>query len=524
MGVFIRDYRDKDFNQHLIFRKGAMCPLYPLHIALLYLCLALPLLLAVVEGADTLAGWRLSFSQAKLGAGSNETDKLRELTTKQFDLLCTNCVQQPSNKYKLILQNEDPNIASVSYMEYEQDEAGMMELDITGIGRDWSLTVNVTGTFLGFTNLRAEVRETDEGNKNYVHHGSDRLDVVVTRSKAKKTASKIFGYSVAALISFAYINMGCALDLEVMKKVLKRPIGPLIGFISQFLFMPICSFILSYIFPFSNTAMKLGLFVTGCSPGGGASNIWTVMFGGNLDLSIVMTAVSTFSAFFMMPLWIFLLGEVIIADTTIVIPYKKILTYGIMLIVPLLLGVSIRKCLPKVAKVLVKILKPMAFFLIVFILVCGIWSQFFMIKLIDWRIALVGFSLPWLGFGFGCMFSKMCRQERKDIIAIAIETGIQNTGMAIFMLWFTLDHPAGDLAAVVPVAVATLTPFPLLTAPMYYNLRKRFCGSEGKEMTELSSEKDKDVSLSLVEGELKTGADANHNQDEGKEEQEEIIA
>lgn len=100
--------------------RGAMCPLYPLHIALLYLCLALPLLLAVVEGADTLAGWRLSFSQAKLGAGSNETDKLRELTTKQFDLLCTNCVQQPSNKYKLILQNEDPNIASVSYMEYEQ--------------------------------------------------------------------------------------------------------------------------------------------------------------------------------------------------------------------------------------------------------------------------------------------------------------------------------------------------------------------------------------------------------------------
>lgn len=499
-----------------------MCPLYPLHIALLYLCLALPLLLAVVEGADTFAGWKLGFSQSQLGAGSNETEKLRELTTKQFSVICSDCVQQPSSKYKLFLQNEDPSIASISYADSEQDETGLMELDITEAGRDWTLTVNVTGTFLGFTNLRAEVVETDESGKTYVHHGSDRLDVVVTRSKAKKMASKIFGYSVAALISFAYINMGCALDLEVMKKVLKRPIGPLIGFISQFLFMPICSFVLSYIFPFSNTAMKLGLFVTGCSPGGGASNIWTVMFGGNLDLSIVMTAVSTFSAFFMMPLWIFLLGEVIIADTAIVIPYKKILTYGIMLVVPLLLGVSIRKCLPKVADVLVKILKPMAFFLIIFILVCGIWSQFFMIKLIDWRIALVGFSLPWLGFGFGCMFSKLCRQERKDIIAIAIETGIQNTGMAIFMLWFTLDHPAGDLAAVVPVAVATLTPFPLLTALMYYNLRKRFCDPAEKEMVELKSEKDKDVSISLVEADLKNEGDANHNQDAGKEKQEVI--
>ena len=74
-----------------------------------------------------------------------------------------------------------------------------------------------------------------------------------------------------------------------------------------------------------------------------------------------------------------------------------------------------------------------------------------MIKLIDWKIGLVGFALPWLGFAFGCLFSKLCRRERKDIIAIAIETGLQNTGMSIFMLWFTLSHPAGDLAAVVPV-------------------------------------------------------------------------
>merc|ERR1711997_627274 len=271
---------------------------------------------------------------------------------------------------------------------------------------------------------------------------------------------------------------------------------------------------LGYIFGLKSASMRLGLFFTGTSPGGGASNIWTIMFGGNLDLSVTMTAVSTFSAFFMMPLWVFLLGEVIIADTAIVIPYKKILTYGIMLVVPLLLGVSIRKCLPKVANVLVKILKPMAFFLIIFILVCGIWSQFFMIKLIDWKIAVVGFSLPWLGFGFGCMFSKICRQERKDIIAIAIETGIQNTGMAIFMLWFTLDHPLGDLAAVVPVAVATMTPFPLLAALLYYNLRSKYCGPSETEMVDIKSEKDKEVSISLVEEEKKNRGDANHNEQE----------
>jgi len=43
--------------------------------------------------------------------------------------------------------------------------------------------------------------------------------------------------------------------------------------------------------------LQLGLFITGCSPGGGASNIWTLTMGGNLDLSITMTTISTFASF-----------------------------------------------------------------------------------------------------------------------------------------------------------------------------------------------------------------------------------
>jgi len=474
-----------------------MCPLYPFHIIILYFCLLLPLLLAVVEGAESLATWKIDFSTTSIGEG-NETEKLRELTSKTFDVTCSGCVQEKDSTYKLLLSNAKPGIAFMESDDATQDGDGFMQIDITGRAREWSISVNVTGTFLGFTSIKAGVEEKPKDG-HYVGIQSDEpLKLTVTRSKAKKTASKIFGYSVAVLISFAYINFGCALDLNVMKEVLRKPIGPAIGFITQFIFMPLCSFILGYTFPWSSPEMRLGLFVTGTSPGGGASNIWTVMFGGNLDLSVTMTAVSTFSAFFMMPFWIYVLGEVIIDNTQIVIPYFKITTYAVMLIVPLLIGVSIRKCLPKVADCMVKIMKPLALFLILFILVCGIWSQFFMIKLIDWKVAVVGFALPWLGFAFGCLFSKLCRRERKDIIAIAVETGIQNTGMAIFMLWFTLDHPAGDLAAVVPVAVATLTPFPLLAALVYYNIKSRLCPAEPKEKEMVDMKKDKEVIASLV--------------------------
>jgi len=270
-------------------------------------------------------------------------------------------------------------------------------------------------------------------------------------------------------------------------------------------------------FVFDNPEMRLGLFFTGTSPGGGASNIWTIMFGGNLDLSVTMTAVSTFSTFFMMPLWVFLLGEVIVAGTHISdIPYFTITKYAVLLVVPLLIGISIRKCLPKVANFMVRFMKPLALFLIVFILVCGIWSQFFMLKLITWRTALVGFALPWLGFGFGCLLSKFCNRARKDIIAIAIETGIQNTGMSIFMLWHSLDHPAGDLAAVVPVAVATLTPVPLLAALAYYRARASYCPLPRGEK-EVDTEE-------LQEKEVKTGEDAEEKKEIKMIQEKEMVA
>jgi len=462
-----------------------MCPLYPLHILVLYCCLLLPVLLATVHGAENLAGWKLNFSTPSIGAGD---EKLRELTNQTFEVLCFDCKQSEDTKYLLELRNEDPNIAKLYNLQqdWEQDETGSLQIDITGFKPEFQVELNVSGEFLGFSRVSAKVIAAappkKDGSISKAETFADAdLALVVTRSKAKKTASKIFGYSVAFLISLAYINMGCALDLQVMKQVLLRPVGPAIGFVSQFLFMPLVAFMLSFIFPADMPEMRLGLFVTGCSPGGGASNIWTIMFNGNLDLSVTMTTVSTFSAFIMMPLWMFLLGEVIISNTDIVVPYSSIVKYGVLLVIPLTLGMLINRFLPRVSKLLVKILKPMALFLILFILVCGIWSQFFMIKLISWRIALVGFALPWLGFAFGCLFSKLCKRERKDIIAIAVETGVQNTGMAIFMLWFTLDHPAGDLAAVIPVAVATFTPVPLLFSLLYYRVKNKYCPASTKE-------------------------------------------
>lgn len=46
----------------------------------------------------------------------------------------------------------------------------------------------------------------------------------------------------------------------------------------------------------SDHSLRLGLFVLGCSPGGTVSNFWTLIFGGDLELSVTMTFVSTIAS------------------------------------------------------------------------------------------------------------------------------------------------------------------------------------------------------------------------------------
>ncbi len=232
-----------------------MCPLYPFHVIILYLCLLLPLLFAVIEGSEELSKWNLKFTPGKI-------DKMQQFNFTEVELTCHNCPLNSQDNdpgaLQLKLTNDKANIAT---LEYEAQGQNDILLNLNDIGfdsdaQDWSLMFNITGHFLGFTHVKAELKD-----KNGLSLAQQDLSVSVVRKKTIQ--SKIFSYSVAILVSLAYINMGCAMDLEVVKRTLKKPIGPAIGFICQYLVMPLLSYALGFIFGSSNAEMRLGLFVTG---------------------------------------------------------------------------------------------------------------------------------------------------------------------------------------------------------------------------------------------------------------------
>lgn len=128
------------------------------------------------------------------------------------------------------------------------------------------------------------------------------------------------------------------------------------------------------------------MFFTGVSPAGGASNVWTVILEGNIDLSITMTTISTFAAFGMMPLWIFTLGRLIFDKGNVAVPYSQISTYAIGLVVPLAIGYLIQRYLKRLSRFLARILKCFSSILILFIIIFAIITNLYLFKLFSWQV------------------------------------------------------------------------------------------------------------------------------------------
>lgn len=400
----------------------------------LKLCLLVGIVLLGTTGSSA---WKIHLNDSTIKIHMDST------VAVQFNV--TDLPATIHSKVEITAESSDTNIATISLPVFHYDKIE------NGVWKDF---INVTGVFLG----KAKISVTINHNGEIVR--SNESNVIVTRRE--RVIDTIFTASVAILVSILYINFGCAMDWDLCKKTLRRPVGPVIGFVCQFLFMPLISYVIGYVLFPDYPEMQLGIFFTGISPSGGASNIWTLMLGGNLNLSITMTTLCTIGAFAFIPFWLFTLGRHIFDRGTLKVPYSNIATYAIALVVPLGIGFLLQRKMPRFSKMMVRIMKPFSIILIIFIIIFAIVTNLYLFKLFSWKIILSGLGLPWLGYILGLTMALIFKQTGPDVRAISIETGIQNTGISIFLLRFGLEQPEADLTTVAPVSCAIMTPLPLI--------------------------------------------------------------
>lgn len=179
------------------------------------------------------AKFQAMFEPAKIDVLMTEVSGKVDLTITGL----TSEIMDPSNvndRNYVQIKSRNADLAAIN----NPNEVNFLQISENGT---FAAHFNVSGIFLGSTELFVEIK-TKAGA---VEQSDDTLEVIVTRKK--RAIDHIFTGSVIVLVSIVYINFGAATDLTVIKDILRRPIGPTICFICQFLFMPLASFGLGHL-------------------------------------------------------------------------------------------------------------------------------------------------------------------------------------------------------------------------------------------------------------------------------------
>lgn len=349
-----------------------------------------------------------------------------------------------------------------------------------------NITFGVHGKFLGktwlkmfgnFSELKQSPKQYDlvrEGNINLSDWYELPVKYELTVSRVESALSHSFTGMVIIIVCLANVVMGCKTEPHVVKEVLKKPVGPLTGMFAQFVLMPLIALAVIYIFTF-DPANALGFFAMACSPGGSASNAYTYLLAGDVSLSVTMTLCSTILSLGIMPLWLFTVGTKILYRAEVQIPYTNILTSLVGLVIPVGIGMVIQWKKPTWAKYIAMTIRPIMVIFFVLVFTVGVYSNLYIFKLMQDKpvILLAGALVPYIGFLFGGLVAIITRQSWKQVRTISIETGIQNTGIAIVLLKVSLPAPDNDISIVAPIASAIFTPIPMLIAIIGYEMYKR---------------------------------------------------
>ena len=265
-------------------------------------------------------------------------------------------------------------------------------------------------------------------------------------------------------LTIAFIMFGVALELKPLhfKNLALNPKSAVVGAVSQFILMPVLTFCLAISFRnYITPTIGLGMILVASCPGGNVSNFFSSLARGNVALSVSLTAVSDLGAIIITPFnfvfWGTLFTKVyaLLNASELVrpldIPFLHVLqTIVILLGIPLTLGMIVNLNFPKfTAKILihVKRLSLLAFGAIITIMFMKNW-EFFM-QYIKY-IFIIVFIHNALAISLGYSFASLFRRPFQDRKTIAIETGIQNSGLALLLLFnpkiFPPDMAVGGMA------------------------------------------------------------------------------
>jgi len=239
----------------------------------------------------------------------------------------------------------------------------------------------------------------------------------------------------------AVVMFSIALDLKPadFRDLMRAPKALLTGMFSQFLVLPALTYLMLLVTS-PRPSIALGLILVAACPGGNISNFITHRAGGNAALSVSMTGIATLAAILFTPLNVAFWGNLyaptraLLRETTLD-PVSIAITVFFMLVLPLILGIVLNLKRPALTA---RIRKPMqwlsmAIFIgFIVLALAANWSFF-----LGYVAAVAGLVVLHNGLALsgGYLTATAMGLSDYDRRAITIETGIQNSGLGLVLIF-----------------------------------------------------------------------------------------
>lgn len=254
-------------------------------------------------------------------------------------------------------------------------------------------------------------------------------------------------------IALAVVMFGVALGITTtdFKLLLKKPKLLVAGVLSQFILLPFVTFLFVLVIE-PQPSIALGLFMVAACPGGNISNFMTHLAKGNTALSISLTAFATVLAVFLTPLNFELYGNLYQPTAsllqTVNISFLELLKLvSLILGVPLILGMLVRNRYEAFAIKLSKLLKPLSIIVFIAIVCIAFYKNLDVFIGYVKHVIGIGITHNIIALLLGFLVAKLFGLSLKNQKTIMIETGIQNSGLGLLLI-FTFFDGLGGMAII----------------------------------------------------------------------------
>lgn len=261
------------------------------------------------------------------------------------------------------------------------------------------------------------------------------------------------GYFLPATLVVIMIGVGLSLTLQSFRNIFVYPRAIILGLVAQMVILPLLAFWIADELAVA-PEFKAGLVLIAACPGGASAGLINHLLRGNVALSVSLTSVNSLLTIFSLPFITNLALERYLSQSTqIVLPFAKtIVDIGLLTLLPALIGVFIRYRKPLWAK---SMERPLRFIMPALLLLAFTGIILFERGGVEHSVedarALIwpNIQLNLLGMALGYLLALVFRLGPTSRMTIAIEVGLQNSSLAIYVAQVMIGSSAMAMVAVI---------------------------------------------------------------------------